>query len=101
MQSLKWESGQDFAQGAYDTIVKGLDTILLLQANLGLGLDDVPKFKDIILDFLEGDAAGNRVTAGHFFDVRLQLADVLANNFGVNDVALGGDLSVRSGREGN
>ena len=41
------------------------------------------------------------VGAGHLLDVRLELAHVLAHDLGVDDLALGGHLGLRRGRERN
>lgn len=78
-----------------DAIVKGLIAVLLLVRDLGLGLDNVPELENVVLDPGNVDRAGYVVGTRHLLDVGLELA----NDFGIDDVALCADLVVRGGRE--
>ena len=91
-----------FLERADDAIIKRFDAVLLLLADLGLGLNDTPEFRNIILDLLHvGGLGDDIVRARHLLDVRLELADVLTNDLGVDDLALSGDLGLGRGREGD
>jgi hypothetical protein len=84
-----------------DTIVQVLDALLLLLGDLWLRLDKGPKLGDIVSNFLDVDVANDGVATGHLFDVRLELAGSFMNDFGVDDIALGSDLSMWCSRESN
>jgi len=58
-----------FPKRANDTLVKCLNAVLLLITNFWLRLDNVPELKDVILNLLNIDAAGDIVTARHFLDI--------------------------------
>ena len=87
-------------EGADDAVIEVLDLGLLLVGDLGLGLDDVPELKHVVLDLLHvGGLGDDIVRARHLLDVRLELADVLADDLGVDDLALGGDFGLGRGGE--
>ena len=88
-------------QRANDTLMKSLDAVLLVVADLRQGFDNGPKFEDVILDLLDVDSTRDSVAAGHFFDVSLELADNFADNLRVFDFAVFGDLCMRSSWESN
>ena len=89
-------------EGADDAVIEVLDLGLLLVGDLGLCLDDVPKLQHVVLDLLHvGGLGDDIVRARHLLDVRLELADVLTNDLGVDDLALSGDLGLGRGREGD
>ena len=87
------------AKRANDAFIEGLDTVLLLLADLWLRLDNVPQLQNILLDLLDVGRGDDGVAAGHLLDVGLELPDILSHNFLVDDVALLGHLGVRRGRE--
>ena len=89
-------------EGADDAVIEVLDLGLLLVGDLGLGLDDVPELKHVVLDLLHvGGLGDDIVRARHLLDVRLKLTDVLADDLGVDDLAFGGDLGLGRGGEGD
>ena len=65
-----------FAEGSNHTLIKRLDAVLLLEADSQLQLDNCPDFENIILDLLDIHSPSDGVTAGHFFNVGFQLADI-------------------------
>lgn len=81
---------------ANDTLIKSLGAVLLVVADLRQSFDDGPQFEDIVLDLLDVDGTRNSVAAAHFFDLSLELADVLADDFRIFDFAFLGDLCIRS-----
>ena len=89
-------------EGADDAVIEVLDLGLLLVGDLGLCLDHAPKLEYVVLDLLHFDSLGDAIVcARHLLDVRLELAHVPANNLGVDDFTLGGDLGLRCGGEGD
>ena len=76
------------AERTNDALVESLDAAFLLFANLGLRLDEVPELQDVFVNLVDVDVARDGVTVGHLLDVRFELADVLAVDFGVDDLAL-------------
>lgn len=89
------------AERPYDALIQSFDAVLLLLANLGLGLHDVPELEDVLLDLLHVRRRDNGIAAGHLLHISLELADVLAHNLLVHDVSLLRHLGMRSGRERN
>ena len=53
-------------QWADDAFVEGLDAVLLLLADLRLGLHDVPKFEDIVLNLPGTLSRGGRDRGARF-----------------------------------
>ena len=86
---------------ADNSLVQSLDAVLVLVADLGLALDDVPELEHVVLDLLNVRGRRNGVAAGHFLDVGLELTDVLADDLGVDDIAIVRDLGVRRSGEGH
>jgi hypothetical protein len=64
-----------------NTFVEGLDTVLLIVANLPEIHDNRTKFEKSIVDLMDVYGAGNIVAAAHPLDVGFWLANTLASNF--------------------
>jgi hypothetical protein len=84
------------AKGTDYAIVEGLNTILLLLANLRLRFDDIPQLENIVLNLLDIDEAGSRAASSHLFDVSFEFPDVLSHDLRIYDVALRRYFSMRS-----
>jgi hypothetical protein len=82
-------------------IIGGLDTVLLLLADLRLGLDHVPELDNIVLNLLNVGCFGNMVGARHLFNVHLEFAHIIPGDFRIYDLTLLGNLGVGGGRESN
>ena len=90
-----------FVQEADDALVQSLGVALLLLTNLRLRLDDFPELENIVLDPLDVVGRRSGIAAGHLLGIGLELANILADDFRIDDVALRGDLGVRGGGEGH
>ena len=74
--------------------------VLLLLADLGLGLDHVPELDNIVLNLLNVGCIGNMVSARHhLFNVRLEFAHIIPVDFRIYDLTLLAYLDVGGGRE--
>ena len=89
------------AERPYDALIQSFDAVLLLLANLGLTLDDIPQLEHVLLNLLDVGGSRDSIAAGHLLNVGLELPDVLTNDLLVDDVALLRDLGVRSSGEGD
>ena len=58
---------------ANDSFAQGFDAVLLLVADLGLVLDNVPELENAVLDLLDVGWWCDSVTTGHLLDVGLKL----------------------------
>ena len=74
--------------------------VLLLLADLGLGLDHVPELDNIVLNLLNVGCIGNMVgTRHHLFNVRLEFAHIIPVDFRIYNLTLLVYLGVGGGRE--
>ena len=89
------------AERTNHALVKGLDSALLLLADLRLRLDDIPELQNVFLDLLDVGWRDNGVRTCHLFDVGLELPDVFTDDLLVDDVTFVRNLGVGSSRERN
>ena len=84
---------------ADNTMIKSLDTILLLLTDLGLQFYDVPEFEHIFLDLLDVDCCWWQTGSSHLLNICLELANAFTHDFRIDDVTLCRHLSVWCSRE--
>jgi len=86
-----------FMERTDNVLIQSLDTILLVLVNLRERLHDSPEFKNIVLHLLSVDRSSSTIATRHLFDVRLEFAYILSDNFGINNITLCGDFGMGSG----
>lgn len=87
-----------FPEGTNNTFIQRFDAVLLVLTDTGLRSDYSPQLQDVILHLLDV-YSGDGVSTGHLLDISFQLANILPDDFGVDNITFLRDFGMRSSGE--